>query len=115
MHISLKTTGSRDTARASLTSLLSTMKLAIIVTLAILALCCSPASAEICQSFADIIQGLFLGTPASFEAAVEPFKPDADMKAATTQLKTLVDFLPKNTKDSILKLMDKIAKSPLCA
>lgn len=42
MHISLKTTGSRDTARASLTSLLSTMKLAIIITLAILALCCSP-------------------------------------------------------------------------
>uniref|UniRef100_F7B739 Uteroglobin n=1 Tax=Equus caballus TaxID=9796 RepID=F7B739_HORSE len=63
------------------------------------------ASAEICQSFADIIQGLFLGTPASFEAAVEPFNPDADMKAAATQLKTLVDFLPKNTKDSILKLM----------
>uniref|UniRef100_A0A8C4MM26 Uteroglobin n=1 Tax=Equus asinus TaxID=9793 RepID=A0A8C4MM26_EQUAS len=81
------------------------MKLAIIVTLAILALCCSPASAEICQSFADIIQGLFLGTPASFEAAVEPFKPDADMKAAATQLKTLVDLLPKNTKDSIFKLM----------
>uniref|UniRef100_A0A9L0IMJ7 Uteroglobin n=1 Tax=Equus asinus TaxID=9793 RepID=A0A9L0IMJ7_EQUAS len=94
------------------------MKLAIIVTLAILALCCSPASAEICQSFAGVIQSLFLGTPASFEAAVEPFnpdadmkaavepfKPDADMKAAATQLKTLVDLLPKNTKDSILKLM----------
>nr|XP_014689805.2 uteroglobin [Equus asinus] len=92
------------------------MKLAIIVTLAILALCCSPASAEICQSFAGVIQSLFLGTPASFEAAVEPFiNPDADMKAAATQLKTLVDLLPKNTKDSILKLMDKIAKSPLCA
>uniref|UniRef100_A0A9L0KDC4 Uteroglobin n=1 Tax=Equus asinus TaxID=9793 RepID=A0A9L0KDC4_EQUAS len=81
------------------------MKLAIIVTLAILALCCSPASAEICQRFVGIVQALYLGTPANFEAAVEPFKPDADMKAAATQLKTLVDLLPKNTKDSILKLM----------
>uniref|UniRef100_A0A9L0JI19 Uteroglobin n=3 Tax=Equus TaxID=9789 RepID=A0A9L0JI19_EQUAS len=81
----------------------------------VLSLSRAPASAEICQSFAGVIQSLFLGTPASFEAAVEPFNPDADMKAAATQLKTLVDLLPKNTKDSILKLMDKIAKSPLCA
>nr|NP_001254729.1 uteroglobin precursor [Equus caballus]AFI56495.1 secretoglobin family 1A member 1A [Equus caballus] len=91
------------------------MKLAIIITLAILALCCSPASAGICQRLVGIVQALYLGTPASFEAAVEPFKPDADMKAAATQLKTLVDFLPKNAKDSILKLMDKIVESPLCA
>uniref|UniRef100_A0A9L0JQI0 Uteroglobin n=1 Tax=Equus asinus TaxID=9793 RepID=A0A9L0JQI0_EQUAS len=81
----------------------------------VLSLSRAPASAEICQSFAGHHSSLFLGTPASFEAAVEPFKPDADMKAAATQLKTLVDLLPKNTKDSILKLMDKIAKSPLCA
>uniref|UniRef100_A0A9L0JQV2 Uteroglobin n=1 Tax=Equus asinus TaxID=9793 RepID=A0A9L0JQV2_EQUAS len=55
------------------------------------------------------------GHTCQFRGCSGTLQPDADMKAAATQLKTLVDLLPKNTKDSILKLMDKIAKSPLCA
>uniref|UniRef100_A0A8C8X2Y3 Uteroglobin n=1 Tax=Panthera leo TaxID=9689 RepID=A0A8C8X2Y3_PANLE len=54
------------------------------------------------------------GTLSSYEAAVEPFLPDADVKDAGIQLKRL-DTLPQKAKESILKLTDKIIRSPLCA
>ena len=44
-------------------------------------------------------------TPSSYEAALEHFSPDEDMKEATSQLKTLVDTLSPKAKDSVLELM----------
>ncbi|XP_014648379.1 PREDICTED: uteroglobin [Ceratotherium simum simum] len=81
------------------------MKLAVALALVTLALYCSPASAETCPSFLGVIQTLFLGTPASYEVAVEPFSPDADMKDAGIQLKKLVDTLPEKAKENVIKLM----------
>ena len=43
--------------------------------------------------------------PSSYEAALEHFSPDEDMKEATSQLKTLVDTLSPKAKDSVLELM----------
>ncbi|XP_039716176.1 uteroglobin [Pteropus medius] len=91
------------------------MKPAIAFALVTLALCCSPASAEICSSFLDVVKTLFVGTPSSFETAVDVFSPDADMKVATNGLKKLADSIPENKKDSIMRLMEKIIKSPQCA
>lgn len=72
------------------------------------------ASAAVCQSFLNVMETLFVGTLSGYEAAVEPFFPDADMKGAGIQLKRLVDTLPEKAKESILKLTDKIVTSPLC-
>uniref|UniRef100_A0A667HUN5 Uteroglobin n=1 Tax=Lynx canadensis TaxID=61383 RepID=A0A667HUN5_LYNCA len=80
------------------------MKLAMTLALVTLALCCSLASAQVCQSFLNVMETLFTGTLSSYEAAVEPFLPDADMKDAGIQLKRLVDTLPQKAKESILKL-----------
>ncbi|XP_077615725.1 uteroglobin [Crocuta crocuta] len=91
------------------------MKVAITFALVALILCCGLASAEICQGFLNIMENLFVGTLSSYEATLEPFLPDADMKDVGTQLKKLVDMLPEKAKESILKLMDKILTSPLCA
>ncbi|XP_046926144.1 uteroglobin [Lynx rufus] len=91
------------------------MKLAMTLALVTLALCCSLASAQVCQSFLNVMETLFTGTLSSYAAAVEPFLPDADMKDAGIQLKRLVDTLPQKAKESILKLTDKIIRSPLCA
>ncbi|XP_003920276.1 uteroglobin [Saimiri boliviensis] len=90
------------------------MKLAVTLTLVMLALCCSSASAEICPSFLEVIKTLFMGTPSSYEAAMEPFSPDQEMSEAGAQLKTMVDILPQKTRDSIMKLLEKIVKSSLC-
>uniref|UniRef100_A0A673UTK0 Uteroglobin n=1 Tax=Suricata suricatta TaxID=37032 RepID=A0A673UTK0_SURSU len=60
---------------------------------------------EVCQGFLNVTETLFVGTLSSYEAALEPFVPDADMKVAGTQLKKLVDTLPEKAKESILKLM----------
>ena len=65
---------------------------------------CAPASAEVCPSFVEVIQNLFKGTLASYQASVEPFSPNEDMKKAGAQLKTLVDTLSPEAKDSVLKL-----------
>lgn len=70
-----------------------------------LSLFCAPASAEICSSFLDVVKTLFVGTPSSFETAVDVFSPDADMKVATNGLKKLADSIPENKKDSIMRLM----------
>ncbi|XP_029787110.1 uteroglobin, partial [Suricata suricatta] len=70
-----------------------------------LSLFCASASAEVCQGFLNVTETLFVGTLSSYEAALEPFVPDADMKVAGTQLKKLVDTLPEKAKESILKLM----------
>ncbi|XP_015983312.2 uteroglobin [Rousettus aegyptiacus] len=91
------------------------MKPAIALALVTLALCCSPASAEICPSFLKVVETLFLGTPASYQAATDLFSPDADMKAATIHLKEKVDHIPENTKKGIMKFMEKVLKSPECA
>uniref|UniRef100_A0A8C9J041 Uteroglobin n=1 Tax=Panthera tigris altaica TaxID=74533 RepID=A0A8C9J041_PANTA len=82
------------------------MKLAMTLALVTLALCCS---LEVCQSFLNVTETLFTGTLSSYEAAVEPFLPDADVKDTGIQLKRL------KAKESILKLTDKIIRSPLCA
>ncbi|XP_077720435.1 uteroglobin [Canis aureus] len=91
------------------------MKLAVILALVTLALYCSPASAEICQNFLNVIKALFLDTPSSYQAALEFFNPDADMKDAMIQLKSLVDTLPSNTTENILKFAEAVIKSPECA
>lgn len=71
----------------------------------VLSLFCAPASAEICPSFLKVVETLFLGTPASYQAATDLFSPDADMKAATIHLKEKVDHIPENTKKGIMKFM----------
>ncbi|XP_047630061.1 uteroglobin [Phacochoerus africanus] len=91
------------------------MKLAVTFTLVALIFFCSPASAEVCPIFLEVIQNLFKGTLASYQASIEPFSPNEDMKEAGTQLKMLVDTLSPEAKDSVLKLKEKIVKSPLCA
>ncbi|EAW74018.1 secretoglobin family 1A member 1 [Homo sapiens] len=90
------------------------MKLAVTLTLVTLALCCSSASAEICPSFQRVIETLLMDTPSSYEAAMELFSPDQDMREAGAQLKKLVDTLPQKPRESIIKLMEKIAQSSLC-
>ncbi|CAD7670195.1 unnamed protein product [Nyctereutes procyonoides] len=91
------------------------MKLAVILALVTLALYCSPASAEICKNFLNVIKALFLDTPSSYQATLEFFNPDADMKDAMIQLKSLVDTLPSNTTENILKFTGAVIKSPECA
>ncbi|XP_021540923.1 uteroglobin [Neomonachus schauinslandi] len=83
------------------------MKLAVILALATLALCCSPASAAICLNFLNVIKTLFTDTLSNYEAAIEFFVPDADMKDAMIQLKSLVDTLPSNITENILKFMSE--------
>lgn len=70
-----------------------------------LSLFCAPASAEICSNFLDVVKTLFVGTPSSYETAIDLFSPDADMKVATIKLKQLVDLIPENWKDSIMRFM----------
>uniref|UniRef100_A0A671FHJ1 Uteroglobin n=1 Tax=Rhinolophus ferrumequinum TaxID=59479 RepID=A0A671FHJ1_RHIFE len=89
------------------------MNLAITLALVTLAFCCSPASAEICTSFLHVIKTLFLGMLSEHEATIELFSPDADMRDAAME-KRLVDTLPSRP-DSIMRLMNKMLKSPLCA
>ncbi|KAI2560420.1 secretoglobin family 1A member 1 [Homo sapiens] len=55
-----------------------------------------------------------MDTPSSYEAAMELFSPDQDMREAGAQLKKLVDTLPQKPRESIIKLMEKIAQSSLC-
>ncbi|KAM5185086.1 uteroglobin [Callospermophilus lateralis] len=92
-----------------------TMKLIVTFTLVLLALCCSSASAETCPEFFHIMETLFMGTLSSYESSVEPFNPDPDMKEAGIQMKKLLDTLPVGIKVNVLKLSDKILKSPRCA
>ncbi|KAG3284880.1 uteroglobin [Ictidomys tridecemlineatus] len=91
------------------------MKLIVTFTLVLLAVCCSSASAETCPEFFHIMETLFMGTLSSYESSVEPFNPDPDMKEAGIQMKKLLDTLPVGIKMNVLKLSDKILKSPRCA
>uniref|UniRef100_A0A8C7C3Y0 Uteroglobin n=1 Tax=Neovison vison TaxID=452646 RepID=A0A8C7C3Y0_NEOVI len=91
------------------------MKLTVIFTLASLALCCSLASAEICPGFLNVMKTLFVGTLSIYEAALEFFAPDAAMKDGMIQLRNLVDTLPSNTTENILKFTGKVLKTPACA
>nr|7VF3_B Chain B, Uteroglobin,PB1m7 peptide,Uteroglobin [Homo sapiens]7VF3_D Chain D, Uteroglobin,PB1m7 peptide,Uteroglobin [Homo sapiens] len=68
---------------------------------------------EICPSFQRVIETLLMDTPSSYEAAMELFSPDQDMREAGAQLKKLVDTLPQKPRESIIKLMEKIAQSSL--
>uniref|UniRef100_A0A8D2CNJ1 Uteroglobin n=1 Tax=Sciurus vulgaris TaxID=55149 RepID=A0A8D2CNJ1_SCIVU len=91
------------------------MKLIVSLTLVILTVCCSSASAETCPEFLHVMETLFMGTLSSYENAVQPFNPDPDMTAAGIQMKKLLDTLPSGTKVDIMRLSDKILKSPQCA
>uniref|UniRef100_A0A4W2FJC9 Uteroglobin n=2 Tax=Bos TaxID=9903 RepID=A0A4W2FJC9_BOBOX len=81
------------------------MKLTIAIVLVTLTLFCRPASTEVCPSLLYVLGNLIAGTPSSYEATLEPFSPDEDMKEATSQLKTLIDTLSPKAKDSVLELM----------
>ncbi|XP_023593898.1 uteroglobin [Trichechus manatus latirostris] len=80
------------------------MKLAVLLALVTLALCCSSASAEVCRSFLKVIEHLFMGTLSGFEAAILPFNLDPNMIDASTQMKKLMDSLSQNVKNSLMKL-----------
>uniref|UniRef100_A0A8C6C942 Uteroglobin n=1 Tax=Monodon monoceros TaxID=40151 RepID=A0A8C6C942_MONMO len=82
-----------------------------------LSLFCAPGSTEVCLNFLHVIENLFMGTLPSYEAALEPFSPEEDMKNAGAQLKILVDTLPQKAQDSMITLTvhDKIIQSPHCA
>ncbi|KAG8522764.1 Uteroglobin [Galemys pyrenaicus] len=81
------------------------MKPAALLSLLILGLCCSPASAEICAGFVEVLQTLLVGSTSSYLAAVEHFGPNEQMKKASLELKALVDGLHTETKEGILLLM----------
>ncbi|KAG5196446.1 hypothetical protein JEQ12_011132 [Ovis aries] len=83
------------------------MKLTIAFALVTLTLFCRPASTEVCPSLLYALGNLLIGTPSSYEAALEPFSPDEDMKEATRQLKELIDTLSPKAKDSVLQLMPR--------
>ncbi|XP_049748158.1 uteroglobin [Elephas maximus indicus] len=91
------------------------MKLAVMLALVTLALCSSSASATVCRSFLRVIELLFKGTLSSFEDAVSPFNPDLDMIDASIQMKKSVDKLPQNAKDSLMRLTERIVRSPQCS
>ncbi|PNJ37817.1 SCGB1A1 isoform 1 [Pongo abelii] len=55
-----------------------------------------------------------MDTPSSYEAAMALFSPDQDLREAGAQLKKLVDTLPQKSRESIIKLMEKISQSSLC-
>ncbi|TKC51148.1 hypothetical protein EI555_004214 [Monodon monoceros] len=61
-------------------------------------------STEVCLNFLHVIENLFMGTLPSYEAALEPFSPEEDMKNAGAQLKILVDTLPQKAQDSMITL-----------
>ncbi|KAF3822156.1 hypothetical protein GH733_007530 [Mirounga leonina] len=72
-----------------------------------LSLFCASASAAICLNFLNVIKTLFTDTLSNYEAAIEFFVPDADIKDAMIQLKSLVDTLPSNTTGNILQFMSE--------
>ncbi|XP_042637455.1 uteroglobin [Orycteropus afer afer] len=80
------------------------MKLAVMLALVSLALCCSTASATVCRAFLQVIEHLVMGTLSDFEDAIEPFHPDLDMKEAGALMKMSLDKLPRQAKDSLMKL-----------
>ncbi|XP_019500716.1 PREDICTED: uteroglobin [Hipposideros armiger] len=90
------------------------MKLAVTLALVTLPFCCNPAPAD-CLSFLSVIKTLFMGMLCKYEATIELFSPDADMRDAAMAMKRLVGTPPQQAKDSIMRPMDKILKSPLCA
>ncbi|XP_065738528.1 uteroglobin [Phocoena phocoena] len=69
-----------------------------------LSLFCAPAFTEVCLNFLHVIENLFMGTLPSYEAALEPFSPEEDMKNAGAQLKMLVDTLPQKAQDGMITL-----------
>ncbi|KAI4530014.1 hypothetical protein MG293_019870 [Ovis ammon polii] len=91
------------------------MKLTIAFALVTLTLFCRPASTEVCPSLLYALGNLLIGTPSSYEAALEPFSPDEDMKEATRQLKELIDTLSPKAKDSVLQLMGTLINCNLAS
>lgn len=79
----------------------------------VLSLSCASASAEICPGFLNVMKTLFVGTLSSYEAALEFFAPDAAMKDGMIQLRNLVDTLPSNTTENILKFTVKSSFPPV--
>ncbi|XP_069888246.1 uteroglobin-like [Dipodomys merriami] len=91
------------------------MKLATVLALAALAMCCSSASAEICPKFLYAFEKFLLGTLSSYEGSLKPFHPEQAILDSALQMKKLVDTLPQETRSNVMKLADNILKSPLCA
>ncbi|XP_020034812.2 uteroglobin [Castor canadensis] len=100
------------TARASPAS---AMKLAVTLILVTLAVYCNSESVQICPGFLHVIETLLMGTLSSYETALQPFNPDQNLTNAGIQMKQLLDTLPQVTRVNVMKLTEKILKSPLCA
>ncbi|XP_076971097.1 uteroglobin [Tamandua tetradactyla] len=90
------------------------MKFLAALALVTLAFSCTPAAAMVCESFLHVLTTIFMGTLSDYESAIQPFKPEPDMKDAGVKMKKLIDILPQETKTSIMKLSEKIIKSPQC-
>ncbi|XP_008835771.1 uteroglobin [Nannospalax galili] len=90
------------------------MKLALTLTLVMLAHCCSSASAEVCPGFLKVLETLFMDSSANYNKALQFFNPDPVLQDAAMQLKKLVDTLSLETKGNNLKLADKILTSLQC-
>lgn len=69
----------------------------------VLSLLWVPPSTEICQSFLNAVKNFFMGMLANYEAPIEPFNPDVDMKDAGILLKKLVDPPPETSQDSTVE------------
>ncbi|KAI5932987.1 Uteroglobin [Manis javanica] len=76
------------------------LRLAVTLALGALALC---GTSEICQSFLNAVKNFFMGTLANYEAPIEPFNPEVDMKDAGFLLKKLVDPPPETSQDSTVE------------
>ncbi|KAM4845249.1 uteroglobin-like [Thomomys bottae] len=90
------------------------MKLATTLALVALALCCSSASAEICPSFLHVLEKFLLGTLSGLESSLQPFHPERAIEDSAIRMKQVIDTLPLETRVHVMKLSDKILKSPLC-
>nr|XP_004656594.1 uteroglobin [Jaculus jaculus] len=93
------------------------MKLAVTLSLVMLAFCCSSASAKdlpICPGFQKVIETLLMGTVPSYQKALQPFNPAQELQDSGVQMKMVLDTLSQETRENILKLTERILTSPQC-
>ncbi|XP_048216382.1 uteroglobin isoform X2 [Perognathus longimembris pacificus] len=72
------------------------------------------ASAETCPSFLYVLEKFLLGSLSSYEASLQPFHPEQVIRDSAIEMKRLLDTLPEELRMNVMKLADKILKSPQC-
>ncbi|XP_075831089.1 uteroglobin [Microtus pennsylvanicus] len=91
------------------------MKVAVLtIAVAMLTVCSSSASSDVCPGFLQALESLFMDPESRYKEVLEFYSPSSELIDAGIQLKKLVDTLPEETRKNILKLSDKILTSPRC-